>query len=174
MTPSKIGAKDVGPQTFKDALYESLHRSDLPLKAIADALGLSRSHLDKCCDETQPENLNGRHFPALAGATSDLTWLDFLESRAGRAAYKLPAAGTRLTLETVTTIREVGEFLSGVAEAVADGTVSAEDAARIQRDGLEVIAAINTLMAAARAQVPASAPSQPSEVVRLRRSGEPA
>src|SRR5688500_15617439 len=125
---TKIGAKHVAlPDTWKEALSRSLHRSDLPLKAIAEHLGKSRSFLDKVCDETTTDHLSSRHLPALATATSDLTWLDFLEAKAGRHAYRLPAASALISVETVATLKEFAEFLTSVTEAVADGSISPED-----------------------------------------------
>ena len=52
--------------------------------------------------------------------------LDFLESQAGRVAFKLPNPGITLDQELVAVshlIREVGEALESVAETLADGIV---------------------------------------------------
>jgi hypothetical protein len=52
--------------------------------------------------------------------------LDFLESQAGRVAFKLPEPNLTLEKELVAVshlIREVGEALESVAETLADGVV---------------------------------------------------
>ncbi len=52
--------------------------------------------------------------------------LDFLESQAGRVAFKLPEPDMTLEREVVAVshlIREVGEALESVAETLADGVV---------------------------------------------------
>jgi hypothetical protein len=52
--------------------------------------------------------------------------LDFLESQAGRVAFKLPDPNLTLEKELVAIsnlIREVGEALESVAETLADGVV---------------------------------------------------
>ncbi|MFZ1129190.1 MAG: phage regulatory CII family protein [Terriglobales bacterium] len=52
--------------------------------------------------------------------------LDFLESQAGRVAFKLPEPDITLERELVAVshlIREVGEALESVAETLADGVV---------------------------------------------------
>ena len=52
--------------------------------------------------------------------------LDFLESQAGRVAFKLPNPNIALEQELVAVsrlIREVGEALESVAETLADGVV---------------------------------------------------
>jgi vacuolar-type H+-ATPase subunit I/STV1 len=52
--------------------------------------------------------------------------LDFLESQAGRVAFKLPEPNITLERELVAVsrlIREVGEALESVAETLADGVV---------------------------------------------------
>ena len=52
--------------------------------------------------------------------------LDFLESQAGRVAFKLPNPGTTLEKELIAVsnlIRDVGDALQSVAETLADGVV---------------------------------------------------
>ena len=52
--------------------------------------------------------------------------LDFLESQAGRVAFKLPEPNITLSKELIAVsnlIREVGEALGSVAETLADGVV---------------------------------------------------
>lgn len=72
-----------------------------------------------------------RQFPAhllprLCVLLKNYEGLDFLESEAGRVAFKLPEPNVTLAQELVAVsrlIREVGEALESVAETLADGIV---------------------------------------------------
>jgi len=67
------------------------------------------------------------HFlPRLCVLLSNYEAMDFLESQAGRVAFKLPSPNITLEQELVAVsrlIREVGEALESVAETLADGIV---------------------------------------------------
>ena len=72
-----------------------------------------------------------RHMPAhflprISVLLDNYEALDFLESQAGRVAFKLPSANITLEQELVAVsrlIREVGEALESVGETLADGIV---------------------------------------------------
>ena len=64
--------------------------------------------------------------PRMCVLLSNYEALDFLESQAGRVAFKLPEPDITLEKELVVVshlIREVGEALESVAETLADGVV---------------------------------------------------
>jgi hypothetical protein len=64
--------------------------------------------------------------PRMCVLLSNYEALDFLESQAGRVAFKLPEPDITLERELVAVsrlIREVGEALESVAETLADGLV---------------------------------------------------
>ncbi|HEY4842187.1 MAG TPA: phage regulatory CII family protein [Terriglobales bacterium] len=64
--------------------------------------------------------------PRMCVLLSNYEALDFLESQAGRVAFKLPEPDITLERELVAVsrlIREVGEALESVAETLADGVV---------------------------------------------------
>lgn len=67
------------------------------------------------------------HFlPRMCVLLNNYEALDFLESQAGRVAFKLPSPNISLEQELVAVsrlIREVGEALESVAETLADGVV---------------------------------------------------
>jgi len=72
---------------------------------------------------------------------SNYKGLDFLESQAGRVAFKLPEPNITLERELVAVshlIREVGEALESVAETLADGIVE-ENELRITIPKLEAV-----------------------------------
>jgi hypothetical protein len=64
--------------------------------------------------------------PRMCVLLNNYEGLDFLESQAGRVAFKLPEPNITLERELVAVsrlIREVGEALESVAETLADGIV---------------------------------------------------
>ena len=64
--------------------------------------------------------------PPLCVLLNNYEALDFLESQAGRVAFKLPDPNTSLEKELLAIsnlIKEVGEALESVAETLADGIV---------------------------------------------------
>jgi len=64
--------------------------------------------------------------PRMCVLLSNYEALDFLESQAGRVAFKLPEPDMTLERELVAVshlIREVGEALESVAQTLADGVV---------------------------------------------------
>jgi hypothetical protein len=67
------------------------------------------------------------HFlPQMCMLLGNYEALDFLESQAGRVAFKLPKPNITLDQELIAVsrlIREVGEALESVAETLADGIV---------------------------------------------------
>jgi len=67
------------------------------------------------------------HFlPQMCVLLGNYEALDFLESQAGRVAFKLPSPNITLEQELVAVsrlIREVGEALESVAETLSDGVV---------------------------------------------------
>jgi regulatory protein CII len=64
--------------------------------------------------------------PRMCVLLSNYEALDFLESQAGRVAFKLPEPNITLEMELVAVshlIKDVGEALESVAETLADGIV---------------------------------------------------
>jgi hypothetical protein len=79
--------------------------------------------------------------PQICLLLSNYEPLDFLESQAGRVAFKLPEPNITLEKELVAVshlIREVGEALESVAETLADGMVE-ENELRVTIPKLEAV-----------------------------------
>jgi len=70
--------------------------------------------------------LPAEYLPQMCVLLNNYEGLDFLESQAGRIAFKLPDPQVTLEKELVAIsnlIKEVGEALESVAETLADGVV---------------------------------------------------
>jgi len=71
-------------------------------------------------------NIPANLLPRICVLLNNYEALDLLESQAGRVAFQLPGPETSLEKELVAIsnlIREVGEALQSVGEALADGVV---------------------------------------------------
>ena len=99
-------------------------KSDYDVRLLAQQLGTNyRSLMYWLRGERQfPAHL----LPQVCVLLKNYEALDFLESKAGRVAFKLPDPDLTLERELVAVshlIREVGEALECVAETLADGVV---------------------------------------------------
>jgi hypothetical protein len=99
-------------------------KSDYDVRLLAQQLGTNyRSLMYWLRGERQfPAHL----LPQVCVLLKNYEALDFLESKAGRVAFKLPDPDLTLDRELVAVshlIREVGEALECVAETLADGVV---------------------------------------------------
>jgi len=137
-------------QTFKSAAHDTIFRSSLPAKALADIVGVSYSALTKFADESVDEQIPMRRFIALIRVADNLAALDYLEALAGRVAFKVPTGSH--TTATGEAIREFGEWLAAHGAALEDGVISAEELAAIDQQAREAIAAIAAALEQAKAR----------------------
>ena len=143
-------------KTLKDCLYGTIHRNEKPLKQIAEEIGMSENYLTRAAlpDAEDSDTGTGCRFPLkklipLIRTTDDFTVLNFIERSLGRVAVPIPPAHTsikdiyRLSMQA---IKEFGELMSCLDEAIADGRLSAVEKAEICREGYEAIQAIMQLV----------------------------
>ena len=114
-------------------------KAEYDIRLLAQQLGTNyRSLMYWLRGERQlPANL----LPRMCVLLKNYEALDFLESQAGRVAFKLPDPDVTLERELVAVshlIREVGEALESVAETLADGIVE-ESELRITIPKLEAV-----------------------------------
>ena len=99
-------------------------KADYDIRLLAQQLGTNyRSLVYWLRGERQ---MPARFLPRMCVLLNNYEALDFLESQAGRVAFKLPSPNITLEQELVAVsrlIREVGEALESVAETLADGIV---------------------------------------------------
>jgi hypothetical protein len=134
--------------SFKAALHDTVFRSSLPAKALADLVGVSYSTLAQFADDAQEAQIPVRRLVSLVASADNLAVLDHLEALAGRVAFRVPT-GLHLA-STGEAIRQFGEWVSAHSEALRDGTVSQEELVTIEREGHEAIAAIAAALEHAR------------------------
>lgn len=99
-------------------------KSDYDIRLLAQQLGTNyRSLMYWLRGE---RNMPAYLLPKICTLLGNYEALDYLESQAGRAAFKLPDPKMTLEKELLAVshlIREVGEALESVAETLADGIV---------------------------------------------------
>jgi hypothetical protein len=148
MVTTKIAAKHT---SWKEALHQTCIRSlKVAPKRVAEYLGISVSTLSHACDENQPDNLSSKHLSALAQIPEiDLSFLDYLESLAGRLAITVPAdtgavCTTRMTAQAM---HAMASLLDVKAEALEDGRISDDDARDIREQADNVTRCVQAIAA---------------------------
>ena len=99
-------------------------KAEYDIRLLAQQLGTNYRSLMYWLRGDRP--LPADLLPRMCVLLSNYEALDFLESQAGRVAFKLPEPDITLERELVVVshlIREVGEALESVAETLADGVV---------------------------------------------------
>ncbi len=99
-------------------------KTEYDTRLLAQQLGTNYRSLMYWLRGEQP--LPAHLLPRMCVLLDNCEVLDFLESQAGRVAFKLPDPNVTLEKELVAIsnlIKEVGEALESVAETLADGVV---------------------------------------------------
>jgi len=109
-------------ESQKAALYETVHRSTLPLKAIADRVGLAPSTLSHMADENSPDSFPFKRLPALIAAADNRALLDYYEHIAHRVAIPLPVVpdGSAAQVELLAAAEAIGETIRIDRDSRAD------------------------------------------------------
>jgi hypothetical protein len=117
---ASVGANDL--PSILSRVVET--KAEYDIRLLAQQLGTNyRSLMYWLRGERQ---LPAHLLPKICVLLSNYEALDFLESQAGRVAFKLPEPDMTLERELVAVsrlIRDVGEALESVAETLADGVV---------------------------------------------------
>jgi hypothetical protein len=114
-------------------------KAEYDIRLLAQQLGTNYRSLMYWLRGDRP--LPAHLVPQICVLLNNYEALDFLESQAGRVAFKLPEPNITLEKELVAVshlIREVGEALESVAQTLADGIVE-ENELRITIPKLEAV-----------------------------------
>jgi hypothetical protein len=136
------------PQSFMAAVDALAHRSPTPLDKIAERIGRSANYLRKACsqyDEAHPFRGDLIVPMTLASADADddrnFVVVEYLARAVGGVFYHVPTAFAKFAL-TADVLKEVGEYLQAIADGSRDHRYTAEEVARIRREGMQVVRAI--------------------------------
>lgn len=137
--------------SFKAALHETVTRSTMPAKSIADRLGVAYRTLLEYCDEASPSNLPSRYLPGLLACADNPALIVYLAHQAGRVTYPVPAGATASDQAMGALLRETGEALQEVSASLSDGHLSPDELDRCTKQ-LEDVAGAATAAIEALAQ----------------------
>lgn len=147
--------------SFKAALHETVTRSTMPAKQIADRLGVAYRTLLEYCDEASPSNLPSRYLPGLLACADNPALIVYLAHQAGRVTYPVPVGATASDQAMGALLRETGEALTEVSSALTDGHLSPDELARCTKQLEDVAGAATAAIEALTRRVQKPAPRTP-------------
>lgn len=121
--------------TLKDALHDNVHHSNIPMKRLADELGISYSYLANAVNPAcEDHHFQLRHLIPTTLRTGRFDALDFIEFACGRVAFKLPVAtgNIQITSNLLHIIKHIGELSGRIEEALSDGKIQAHEAKGVE------------------------------------------
>lgn len=117
--------------TLRDALHETVHNGGVPMKRLADQLGISYSYLANAANPNLDDfNFQLRHLMPLINATGSYAVLDHLENACGRVAFCLPQAGKdhlEITQGLLELVGRMGDLSHKMREILADSQVDGHE-----------------------------------------------
>lgn len=137
--------------TLRDALHESVHNGGVPMKRLADQLGISYSYLANAANPNLEDfNFQLKHLMPLINATGSYAVLDYLENACGRVAFCLPQAGKdhlEITQGLLELVGRMGELSHEMSMILADGNVDPHEYKRVEPVFFGLLQEIAGLMA---------------------------
>ena len=137
--------------TLRDALHETVHNGGVPMKRLADQLGISYSYLANAANPNLDDfNFQLRHLMPLINATGSFAILDHLENACGRVAFCLPQAGKdhlEITQGLLELVGRMGDLSHKMREILADVQVDEHEYKRVEPVFFGLLQEIAGLMA---------------------------
>lgn len=125
----------------------------LSAEQLADILGCSYATLMSELSGQPGHKLGAERMLGLMKAACSVAPMQYMARELGGIFVELPqgvAAGHEITRSLVESIREFGEFAAEVGKSLEDGTITAEELAKINAEGQEALTAILRVMRLAR------------------------
>lgn len=136
----------------KEWLNETAQKSKI--EWLARQMDISGARLYQQLSLTnERDKFHLENLPILIKETGDFSILDGIEAMFGRVALVLPRPRADLKAvveEQVKAIQEFGEYLSEVAAIVADGVVTANEVAAVEKECAEAMAQMASLLETVR------------------------
>lgn len=121
--------------TLKDSLHDNVHKSEIPMKHLADVLGISYSYLANAVNPAcEDHHFQLRHLIPTTLQTGRYDALDHIEFACGRVAFKLPQAtgNMQITSNLLHIIKHIGELSGKIEEILADGRIKEHEAKDVE------------------------------------------
>lgn len=143
-------------KTQKDALHEMIHESGIPVKELAELLGVGYGYLIRMAlpDARESETGSGCSFPLwlLVPAirnTGNFVVLDQMEESVGRVAFAVPKNDTKerdVCRQAMRATKEFGELMGEVEKALKDDVLKQHERENIAREARHVLSAVGSLL----------------------------
>lgn len=137
--------------TLRDALHETVHNGGVPMRRLADQLGISYSYLANAANPNLEDfNFQLRHLMPLINATGSFAVLDHIENACGRVAFCLPQAGKdhlEITQGLLELVGRIGDLSHKMREILADGQIDQHEYKRVEPVFFGLLQEISGLMA---------------------------
>jgi hypothetical protein len=126
------------PKSKRESLYCQGHHSQMERIEIADAMGINPATLSKWIDPNGDERMpEEREIHFLQLTDDNQAYASYMAGLQGFIVYDPKSAPRNVTRM----VNEFGDLLKAI-DARADGTTTADEADRIEREGTELIAAV--------------------------------
>ena len=152
------------------ALQRAVRGFEHGTAALAARMGLQLTSLYHKVSPTYPtSHCSPEEMLEIMQITGDHGALQALAGNLGYVLLPAPdlAADTPCTLALAQSVQEFGEFAAESARGLADGRISDNELARIEREGAQELAAIQELMRVAARVHQASRPDAPAGLQRV-------
>lgn len=153
---TKLLNKEIIEHELKDAIYEVLHNSEKPLKAISQETGIKYSTIERTGLKTKSKsNFQLWWIPLVTLSSNNYNVLDKLEQLVGRVGVPLPpplcgASTADICRSTMAAMKEFGELIAEIERATADNQIKQSERERIQREGYQALQALLVLLLACK------------------------
>lgn len=145
------------------ALQRAVRGYALGTEALAAAMRLSATTLNHKVSPTYGgSHVSPEEAADICELTGDVGFLHALAARLGHVALAVPqsaGAATPGAVALAQSVQQFGDFASAAAGSLADGRVTGNELADMEREAAEAMAAINQLVAIARSLREAGLPA---------------
>jgi hypothetical protein len=148
------------------ALYRAAHGYEGGMATLAGFLGVSEHSLQHKVSPTYATaHCSPEEVVRICEVTGDLGPVQAMASRLGQMVMPMPTASGvdgDLVHKLADTCKKFGEMISEISGDLADGRVTPNELARIEREAGQLIGAVHTLLSHANAMAEASRPKSPN------------
>lgn len=124
----------------KQALHDTLRGNRLPIKAVADVLGVSHQAVCAWGDTSVDSHIPSARIPALLAASDHPALLEYWAGLQGRAVIALPEPTVPDVCQLRALVGTFGELLETHAEGSKDGKWTAEESAALTKVATQLAA----------------------------------
>ena len=130
--------------SLKEALHTMIENSELPAKALAEALDINYSMLMNAANPNLPEfRFQARHLIPLTRLTGSFAAIDHIENSLGRVAFSIPKTNDSDTKtiqdDLLETISDFGKLVQDTSETLLPGHMRADEVKRLESDAFQLM-----------------------------------